>query len=266
MKHRRKKKADIIRWCAVVCIVAAVAAVASHFGKSDDKHPVNADGIMLKEESGTGISDAGTDMADITDNGIDLYGKRESYSGTELSGLKIVLDAGHGGKDDGTSAMGSKEKEINLGVEKKIAVLLEGCGAEIIETRPDDAFISLQGRVDIANKSSADVFVSVHCNYYEDDESMNGFQCFYGGGSVYGEELAKDITAAIEGAGICGTKNARPENYFVVCNTTMPSVLMELGYMSNRNECIKLLDDQFQEQMAESIVRGIIDWYGNMEK
>lgn len=267
MKYKRNLTGEIIQWCIVVGIIVIVAFVVSRFNGPDDKKAVNAEGTKLSDESNSqGSLDDGTDnMGNVHGGDTDTQGNigSEKYSGIELSGLKIVLDAGHGGKDEGTSAMGSTEKEINLGVEKKIVGLLKSCGAEIIETRSDDTFISLKDRVEMANESDADLFVSVHCNYYEDDSSMNGFQCFYGGGSVYGEELANNITDAIGESGICDTKHARSENYFVVCNTTMTSVLMELGYMSNREECKNLLDSEYQGKLAASIVSGIIQWYGD---
>lgn len=270
MKYKRNLTVEIIQWAIVVGIVVVVACVASRLGKSDEDKAVNAESVKFGDEEGAGgmYSDTGSnaDGKDSSYGGPDGNAGHIKYSGTELSGLTIVLDAGHGGKDDGTSAMGSTEKEINLGVEKKLKALLESCGAEIIETRSDDTFISLKDRVELANNSGADIFVSVHCNYYDDDASMNGFQCFYGGGSVYGEALADSITAAVEDAGMCGAKHARSENYFVVCNTTMTSVLMELGYMSNRTECLNLLEDGYQSGMSACIVKGIIDWYGGREQ
>lgn len=265
MKYKRNLTVEIIQWCIVVGVVIAVAFIASRFGRSDDKQAVNAESLKLSDKGSTDQGSAGG-MDDARGDGRNADWSNEKYSGTELAGLTIVLDAGHGGKDEGTSAMGSTEKDINLGVEKKIAELLESCGAEIIETRPDDTFISLKDRVELANNSGAGLFVSVHCNYYDDDSSMNGFQCFYGGGSVYGEALAKNITAKVEESGMCGVKHARSENYFVVRNTTMTSVLMELGYMSNRAECLNLLDNEYQGEMAKNIVKGIIEWYGDMEK
>ena len=265
MKYKRNLTVEIIQWCIVVGVVIVVAFAASRFGRPDDKQAVNAESLKLSDKGGADPDSVG-DVDDTRSDDPDDAWRNEKYSGSELAGLTIVLDAGHGGKDEGTSAMGSTEKEINLGAEKKIAELLESCGAEIIETRSDDTFISLKDRVELANNSGADLFVSVHCNYYEDDASMNGFQCFYGGGSVYGEALAKNITAKVEESGMCSIKHARSENYFVVCNTTMTSVLMELGYMSNRAECLNLLDNEYQGEMAESIVKGIIEWYGDMEK
>lgn len=260
MRFKRKITGDIIRWCVVVGIIVVVAFAASRFHKSDDDQAVNAESLTFEQE---GKTDGEDDIRRGTYSDTDENDSMEKYTGTELSGLTIILDAGHGGKDNGASSMGSKEKEINLSVEKKIAELLQSCGAGIIETRTDDTFISLKDRVDIANDSGAALFLSVHCNYYDTDESMNGFQCFYGGGSIEGEAVANSITEAIEGDGICGTKHARPENYYVVCNTTMTSVLMELGYMSNRTECMNLLDDEYQGKMARCTVNGIIEWYGS---
>lgn len=262
MRFKRKITGDIIRWCVVVGIIAVAAFAASRFHKSDDDQAVNAEILTSGQE---GKADGEDDIRRGTYGDTDENDSMEKYTGTELSGLTIILDAGHGGKDNGASSMGSTEKEINLSIEKKIAELLESCGAGIIETRSDDTYISLKDRVDIANDSGAALFLSVHCNYYDTDASMNGFQCFYGGGSIEGEAVANSITEAIERDGICSTKHARSENYYVVCNTTMTSVLMELGYMSNRTECVNLLDDEYQGKLARSIVKGVIEWYGNFE-
>lgn len=261
MRYKGNRRGDIIRWGVVAGIIAAALFVALHFHKSGDDKEVYAERLEFVQEDGA----IGDDVSPGIVNDTDESGGMEKYSGTELSGLTIVLDAGHGGKDNGASSMGSIEKDINLDFEKKIAGLLESCGAEIIETRTDDTFISLKDRVKIANNSDARLFVSVHCNYYDDDASMNGFQCFYGGGSVGGEAVADSITEEVESDGMCGTKHARPENYFVVRNTTMTSVLIELGYISNRTECTNLLDGEYQDKMAEGIVRGIIGWYGDFK-
>lgn len=257
MKRKGDIREDIIRWCIVVGVIVAVMFVASYFRKPGDDKAAYAERLTPMQEDSADGDGAGMRTGNDTNESAVM----EKYSGTELSGLTVVLDAGHGGKDIGASSMGSEEKDINLDFEKKIAGLLESCGAVIIETRSDDTFISLRGRVDIANNSAADLFVSVHCNYYDEDASMNGFQCFYGGGSAGGKAAADSITEKVESDGMCSTKHARPENYYVVRNTTMTAVLIELGYMSNRTECIHLLDDEYQDKMAGSIVSGIIGWY-----
>jgi N-acetylmuramoyl-L-alanine amidase len=92
----------------------------------------------------------------------------------------IVLDTGHGGKDVGAvgPAYGTKEKSLALVLSKKIKAILESNGIRVIMTRGDDTFISLERRADIANKSGAELFVSVHINASR-SRAMRGFECYY---------------------------------------------------------------------------------------
>jgi len=92
----------------------------------------------------------------------------------------IVLDTGHGGKDVGAvgSAYGTKEKNLALVLSGKIKAILESNGIRVIMTRSADNFVSLERRADIANKSNADIFVSVHINASR-SRAMRGFECYY---------------------------------------------------------------------------------------
>jgi N-acetylmuramoyl-L-alanine amidase len=92
----------------------------------------------------------------------------------------IVLDTGHGGKDVGAvgPAYGTKEKNLALALSRKIKAILESNGIRVIMTRSDDNFISLERRADIANKSGAELFVSVHINASR-SRAMRGFECYY---------------------------------------------------------------------------------------
>ncbi|WP_291965257.1 N-acetylmuramoyl-L-alanine amidase [Caloramator sp.] len=104
-----------------------------------------------------------------------------------LDGKKIVLDAGHGGKDPGAVYGGFKEKDINMDIIIKTFNILKKFGAEIILTRNDDEYVSLQDRVKKANESQADLFISVHNNVsaYEKDgqviinSAVNGTEVYY---------------------------------------------------------------------------------------
>ncbi len=92
----------------------------------------------------------------------------------------IVLDTGHGGKDAGAvgRAYGTKEKDVALTLSKKVKAILEDNGIRVIMTRSDDTFISLERRVDIANRSGADLFASIHINASR-SRLMRGFECYY---------------------------------------------------------------------------------------
>lgn len=172
---------------------------------------------------------------------------------------RIILDAGHGGKDNGTSYEEEKEKDINLAVVGKMKEILEQRGFTVMLTRERDEFISLDERVDMANQLEADLFISIHCNDYAQDSSIKGLECYYLEGSIEGESYANNIIEILKERGNVETRNAKPENYRVLRNTNMLSVLIELGYISNREERQNLIDNDYQEKLAEELVECILD-------
>lgn len=175
-----------------------------------------------------------------------------------LSGKCVVLDAGHGGSDQGTSGGDVLEKDINLAMALKIKPILEEYGIQVIMTRSTDEFISLEQRAETANQSDADVFVSVHCNYFEKDASIAGLECYYCPGKTVGQAFAESIISAAEVGGEIPVRNAKPEDYYVLVNTTMPAVLVEMGYLSNADECQRLTEEEYQELLAAKIAEGIM--------
>lgn len=98
----------------------------------------------------------------------------------------VVLDAGHGGEDGGTVEQTAMEKEINLAVVLKMRELLENQDIRVVLTREQDMFMKLEERVQVANGEKADLFVSIHCNYYEKDSSIYGLECYYCKGAEEG--------------------------------------------------------------------------------
>ncbi len=92
--------------------------------------------------------------------------------------LRVVLDAGHGGADPGAiGPTGVREKDVNLAITRKLARLLEAKGVEVILTREDDHYITLEERSNIANRDQPDFFVSIHCNAFT-DRYVEGFECY----------------------------------------------------------------------------------------
>lgn len=172
--------------------------------------------------------------------------------------IKIVLDAGHGGKDDGTSYEGEKEKDINLAVVEKMREILEQNGFTVILTRSTDEFISLDERVDIANQLEADLFISIHCNDYPQDTSIKGLECYFSKDSIDGEGYAKSIIEILKKRGNITTRNAKSGDYRVLRNTKMPAVLIELGFISNREERESLVNNDYQKKLAEELVECIL--------
>lgn len=172
--------------------------------------------------------------------------------------LLVVVDAGHGGRDQGTCAGNILEKDINLAVAKKLADKLEKGGAQVLMTRADDVKVGLEERAKLANEAEADVFVSIHCNYYEDSTEIKGLECYYKEGSTEGELLAERISEAFENTDSVANRGTKTADYRVLRKTDMKAVLVELGYMSNPEECRKLTDEDYQELLAEKIAAAVL--------
>lgn len=171
----------------------------------------------------------------------------------------VVLDAGHGGEDGGTVEQTATEKEINLAVVLKMRELLENQGICVVLTREQDIFIKLEERVRVANGEKADLFVSIHCNYYEKDSSIYGLECYYYKGAEGGKYYAERILDTIEKSGEIVSRNAKPSGYYILKNTTVPAVLVETGYLSNYNERNQLISGEYQGKLAQELVEGIVE-------
>jgi len=171
----------------------------------------------------------------------------------------VVLDAGHGGEDGGTVEQTATEKEINLAVVLKMRELLENQGICVVLTREQDIFIKLEERVRVANGEKADLFVSIHCNYYEKDSSIYGLECYYCKGAEEGKYYAERILETIEKSGEIVSRNVKPSGYYILKNTTVPAVLVEAGYLSNYNERNQLISGEYQGKLSQELVEGIVE-------
>jgi N-acetylmuramoyl-L-alanine amidase len=168
---------------------------------------------------------------------------------------KVVVDAGHGGTDPGAKGVVvGWEKEFNLNIAKKVADKLNQMGFEALESRPDDNFISLQGRVEFANQQNADAFVSIHMNSFSNPKS-GGTEVYYTreDSKALAETVAERLAPAI-GTDNRGTNTA---NFYVIKNTTMPAILIETLFISNKEENEFVADPANQEKIAQAIADSI---------
>jgi len=150
------------------------------------------------------------------------------------------------------------EKEINLAVVLKLKELLEEQGIRVVLTRDKDIFMKLEERVQIANGEKADLFISIHCNYYEKDSSIYGLECYYCKSGEEGKHYAEKIMETIEESKNIVSRNVKPADYYILKNTTVPAVLVEIGYLSNYNERNQLMSEEYQEKLAGELVKGIV--------
>ena len=176
---------------------------------------------------------------------------------------KVVVDPGHGGEDPGAvSVSGRLEKEFNLNLSEKIAATVEqDPQLEILLTRTGDAFISSQElfRPQFANNLPADLFISIHGNTYE-DASASGTETFY----YHEESLAWAETIhkhVIQATGL-KDRGVKKGNFFVLRDTVMPSVLLELGYLTNPGDEAKMWTSVFQESVASAVVDAVREYLG----
>ena len=135
---------------------------------------------------------------------------------------------------------------------------LESKGVTVILTRDADEDVSLSRRSEIANSAGANYFVSIHCNSYEADLTVKGFECYYYQ-SVESKALAETITLLAD-AHMISTRKTKEENYAVLRDTAIPAVLIEVGFMTNAQERAQLMSLEYQELLAETIANGILTY------
>lgn len=186
---------------------------------------------------------------------------------------RVVLDAGHGGKDPGKIGItGCYEKDINLKIVEKLKLFFEMEGVEVILTRDGDYGLyqesdtnkknaDMRNRAKLIEDSKADVVVSIHQNSYT-DESIKGAQTFYYGGSTEGRQMAKSVQERM--VLVLDKENHRKEKandgYYLLKNSTCPSVIVECGFLSNEKECSLLETEYYQEKVAWAIFVGIMQY------
>jgi N-acetylmuramoyl-L-alanine amidase len=177
--------------------------------------------------------------------------------------VTIVIDPGHGGGDPGAVGIGNiHEADIVLAIANRVTALLEDKGARIIQTRTDDSEIELEPRVSQANRTRADLFISIHANAISlERPDVNGIETYYyGDGSL---ELAQTLHASMLNGTGRPNRRVKRANFYVLRNTAMPAVLLEVGFVTGAEDATLLPDPEFQAQMAEAIARGILEYVQN---
>jgi N-acetylmuramoyl-L-alanine amidase len=193
-------------------------------------------------------------------------------------GRRIVIDPGHGGEDPGKVGVGgSYEKDINLEVAFKLKALLVQGGADVVMTRERDCSLcedepSLQERkrgdlirrLEIAEESKAGIYVSLHCNSFPKSNS-SGAQVFYAPQAPGSNELAQSIQRAI--AETLRNTRRQPKDdatSLIMKHATIPTVNVEMGFLSNALEEELLQRPEYQHQMAWAVYCGIVYYFAGM--
>ncbi|MBN3873797.1 N-acetylmuramoyl-L-alanine amidase [Nostoc sp. JL33] len=173
--------------------------------------------------------------------------------------LLVVIDPGHGGKDSGAPGLGGLlEKDVILPIGKRVGAILEQNGVQAVLTRDADFFVELQGRVEIAKRVNATLFVSIHANSVDNRPDVNGLEVYYyDSGYALAEVVRNTILQDIGTIKNRGTRKAR---FYVLRKSSMPSILVETGYMTGYEDNPRLGTPEYQNRMAEAIARGILKY------
>lgn len=167
----------------------------------------------------------------------------------------VVIDAGHGGFDrGGIPGQRVAESVMNLDVAQRLRGVLEASGYRVVMTRNSDVFVTLGGRVAIANSYPNGIFVCIHFNSAT-RRAANGIETyFYSSQSL---PLATAIHYNVVGGAPSPNRGVRRRGYYVLRRTTIPSVLVECGFLTNPTEAQYAQNSAYRQKLAEEIARGI---------
>lgn len=188
----------------------------------------------------------------------------------------VIIDPGHGGADPGAVTNDVLEKDINLSISKKIATILAENGIQNYLTREESGGLNphkpmnrMERRENLTKRKQygidhqGNVFISIHANSLN-DSSVSGIMVFYGQSSQYNKLLAESVANEISKA--TGRRvPVKTARYLVIHDNPIPSILVEVGFLSNKNDLTNLTDNNYRGKLAGAIVHGIQDYSVQME-
>ena len=173
-----------------------------------------------------------------------------------LKGKKILLDAGHGGHDPGAVKLGIREKDITLRLVLQLKKVLESRGATVLLTRKDDSVdLELRDISSIIAQVNPDIFISIHVNSSPGNLYTSGIQTYFreDGSRMLGHTvhtiLVQELKATNMGVFTC--------RFWVLNNPSVPSLLIETGYITNRPDRKNLLTPAYRERFCQAIADGV---------
>lgn len=177
----------------------------------------------------------------------------------------VVIDPGHGGIDPGAIDNGLVEKEINLDIALRVNTLLSDYGVKTYMVRTDDSAIDPKDRIYTANDKKASLYLSIHCNWFKDPSFHGAMTLYYPSETLKKGNLTElDYALTIQGelSGGLPMENRGiidRSNLSVLRRAVMPSVLVELGFMSNKGDALLLGSEKFRQQAAEALAMGVLE-------
>jgi N-acetylmuramoyl-L-alanine amidase len=194
----------------------------------------------------------------------------------------VILDPGHGGQDSGAMCGGLLEKDLTLDVARRIDRLLDSEGVATLMTRLGDAYVSLTDRAAFANRITNCIFVSIHFN--EDNKPVaSGVETYYASHQINsGSSLAswlpflwrplsespnpesQRLAGLVQEALVARTRaidrGTQPKQFFVIANVSSPAVLIEGGFLTNKEDISKLSSEDYRDQIAAAVADGILHY------
>jgi len=187
---------------------------------------------------------------------------------------KIVLDAGHGGQDPGCKSIDGtlNEKDINLAIVKAVKKINNNKNIEIILTRDDDHFDDLKAKAEFINNQMADLCVSIHCSDAGNDMQLNGTEIYVAGPknnkAVMNEShsLAQSVNGIMKNDFTNRGIKTNKQGIWILNASKCPTILLEAGFLSNKNDAAILKDADKQNLLAKDILKGVEQYLALKEK
>jgi len=206
-------------------------------------------------------------IKNIKENQKSIYKNKSDLHYLKLPDVKqnkflVVIDPGHGGPDPGAIGIGGiRETDVVLEVSKIVKNLLSEKGVRVRLTRKNEVDLDLPPRVSFANNSGADIFVSIHANASRGKRrDINGLETFYyrgWRGRLLAKKIQKQILRVSPGSPDRGVKQGR---FYVIKNTRMPAVLVEIGFLTGRLDARRLEKTTHRKRLAYAIAKGILEY------
>lgn len=196
---------------------------------------------------------------DQTESGLEVTFQPVPNKVPKKDGFRIVLDPGHGGSDPGAKGVsGNLEKDLTLTISQLLSEELKKYKElHVIETRTEDVYPSIPDRVKISNEVQADLFLSIHANSSKPQARGTETFYFHEASVNFARVLHKHL---VEATGF-SDRGVKKSGFYVIKNTTMPSSLIEIGFLTNELENSQMLDQAFQAKVAKALAEAIYEYY-----
>ncbi|RDW22377.1 N-acetylmuramoyl-L-alanine amidase [Oceanobacillus arenosus] len=180
-------------------------------------------------------------------------------TGGSLAGYNIVIDPGHGGNDPGAIGLGGVyEKDLVSSTSDIVVQQLRDAGADVIVTRLGDYYISLDERAQISNSYNTDAFISLHYNAFP-ILGVQGVSTYYSSDTDH--QLAQSVHSSLVSNVNLNNRGIIQEHYKVLRSTYAPSILMELGFITNPYDLSMIQTSDYQYKVAQAITNGLINYF-----